>query len=266
MKQRVYPPAWPIAEWVVSMSSGKLSEGTIDRREYHVARFAREHPDPWAVAVGDVEARLALCVAPEYAKSVRSSIRAFYVWAIRRGYTASDPTRILPPIEVGRPRSHPCPDEVLQLAMATADEDTRLMLALAGQCGLRRFEVAKVRREDLDGDFLMVLGKGRVERRVPLTRALVLELTLRPPGWLFPGRFGGPITPGTAGRRIARALGHGQSAHALRHRAATTAYGRTHDLILVQQVLGHASVATTQRYIATSDDALREWATVMAAP
>jgi len=45
--------------------------------------------------------------------------------------------------------------------------------------------------------------------------------------------------------------------HGLRHRFATAIYQKTKDLIVVQQLLGHASVATTQRYLAFTSDSLR---------
>ena len=47
------------------------------------------------------------------------------------------------------------------------------------------------------------------------------------------------------------------NAHSLRHRYATTTYAATHDLLLVSKLLGHASVETTQRYIAMPDERLR---------
>ncbi len=59
------------------------------------------------------------------------------------------------------------------------------------------------------------------------------------------------------GKAMRRALGFASSAHALRHRFATRAYAGTHDLLAVQRLLGHASPATTQIYVAVSDDALR---------
>jgi site-specific recombinase XerD len=52
-------------------------------------------------------------------------------------------------------------------------------------------------------------------------------------------------------------LGPGWTAHSLRHRFATRAYAGERDLLTVQQLLGHSSVATTQRYTQIPDDALR---------
>ena len=56
---------------------------------------------------------------------------------------------------------------------------------------------------------------------------------------------------------LSRLLGPGVSAHSLRHRYATTIYGATHDLLAVQQLLGHSSPTTTQVYVRRTMDDLR---------
>jgi len=61
---------------------------------------------------------------------------------------------------------------------------------------------------------------------------------------------------GWLGKLIARYLPDGWTPHKLRHRFATVAYGDAHDLRAVQQLLGHASVATTQVYVAVRGDAV----------
>ena len=58
-------------------------------------------------------------------------------------------------------------------------------------------------------------------------------------------------------KHIARLLGKPWTAHSLRHRYATRTYAQTHDLLLVSQLLGHASVETTQVYVALPDDRMR---------
>ena len=79
---------------------------------------------------------------------------------------------------------------------------------------------------------------------------LARELRLRGPGYLFPGRHGaGHLSPHTVGVRISALLPDGVTMHALRHRFASVAHARVPDLLAVQQLLGHASVATTQVYV-----------------
>lgn len=76
-------------------------------------------------------------------------------------------------------------------------------------------------------------------------------------GYLFPGRWSGHVESSYVGRHLSDLLGDGWTAHSLRHRYATTTYAATRDLLLVSKLLGHASVETTQRYIAMPDDRLR---------
>ena len=72
----------------------------------------------------------------------------------------------------------------------------------------------------------------------------------------FVGRLhAGGLAPASIAERIERATG--RNPHSLRRRFATEVYRRTHDLRSVQVLLGHASIATTQAYVAVDDDAVR---------
>jgi integrase len=145
--------------------------------------------------------------------------------------------------------------------MDRADDRTRLAIMLAGQCGLRRGEIARAQREDVERDLsgwsLRVTGKGGHERIVPLPDALAETILSRPAGWLFPSPAGGHLTPHWLGRTISDALGSGLTTHTLRHRAGTTAYAGTHDLRAVQEMLGHSKPETTACYVAIPDSAIR---------
>ena len=67
-------------------------------------------------------------------------------------------------------------------------------------------------------------------------------------GFLFPGQIDGHISPGWAGTVISRLMPDGASMHALRHRFASKGYAGTRNRRAVQDALGHAGVATTERY------------------
>jgi len=138
------------------------------------------------------------------------------------------------------------------------------VLALLYGCGLRISEALGLRRAEFgDGrDAVTVTGKGRKQRMVPLigpVQKLVADyLALCPYGLpeqgpLFVGAKGGPLSPRIVQLAMARlrgALGLSETAtpHALRHSFATHLLARGGDLRSIQELLGHASLSTTQIY------------------
>lgn len=136
------------------------------------------------------------------------------------------------------------------------------MLRLGAEVGMRRGEVAQVHSRDiivdLTGWSLIVHGKGNRERIVPLPDGVALELRALPTGYAFPGQDAGHLSPRWVGTVISRLLPPGVTMHKLRHRFATRTYeSSNYDIRVVQELLGHSSVNTTQIYIAVPDDRLR---------
>jgi len=135
--------------------------------------------------------------------------------------------------------------------------EERLMLLLAVTCGLRRAEIAGLTSDDVAGRWLYVMGKGDKPRRVPIRcDELAHLLEQAPAGPLFPGRFGGSVTPDYVGRRLSGLLGPGWTGHSLRHRYASTIHTGCRDILALQKLLGHRSSETTRLYVATDDQAL----------
>ena len=147
------------------------------------------------------------------------------------------------------------------------------VLALLYGCGLRISEALGVKRAEFDGrDVLAVTGKGRKQRMVPLiapVQRLVADYIALCPfdlpadGPLFVGAKGGPLSPRLVQLAMARlrgALGLGASAtpHALRHSFATHLLAGGGDLRAIQELLGHASLSTTQIYTAVDAERLIE--------
>jgi integrase/recombinase XerC len=148
------------------------------------------------------------------------------------------------------------------------------VLALLYGSGLRLSEALGLKRSDVrpDTEALVVTGKGNKTRMVPVlpqvAKAIADYVTLCPfqlpaDGPLFIGERGGPLSPRIVQLTMARlrgALGLADSAtpHALRHSFATHLLARGGDLRSIQELLGHASLSTTQIYTAVDTERLLE--------
>lgn len=231
---------------------------TIRLRRMHLERaFVWVNTPPLEVVEDQLLAYLAANDwKPETRKSVRASLCGFYAWAVKTERLVVDPSRNLPSVSVPQGTPHPTPDRNTHAALAAADDDLRLMIMLAAYAGLRRAEIASLHSRNVVGDLLRVTGKGGKERDIPAHPDLLAALAGRS-GFIFPGEVDGHLSPDWVGKRLKRALGDGWTAHSLRHRFATRAYAGERDLLTVQQLLGHSSVATTQRYTQVPDDARR---------
>lgn len=247
-----------IQHWVQSLSAAGRSRETIRVRAATVRQVARESQSCCPACL-DSGWLLGWCAAHDWSRdhrrTVRASLNGFYAFV-----GGVNPAAALPVVAMSAPAPRPVPEAAWQELIASADQLTLMMARLAGEAGLRRAEVAQVRREDVEehvGGFrLLVRGKGGRTRFVPLTRGLAHLILACPPGWLFPSR-GGHMSADRVGRRVSALLPPGFTMHKLRHRFASRGYAGTGDLIAVQHALGHSSVATTQRYVACDDAAVR---------
>lgn len=198
-----------------------------------------------------------------------SAVRGFLAFAA----PDAPPPRVRGPrVKKGVPRPI-SPDEVLALAGEVADEaaepwigarDWAVLLLLYG-AGLRIGEAIALPARVLPlGETLMVTGKRDKTRVVPLlpqVRAAIEGYVAQVP-WaldaaapLFRGAKGGPLSPGMIRKAVQRArgrlgLGERTTPHALRHSFATHLLGRGADLRALQELLGHASLSSTQVYTA----------------
>lgn len=197
--------------------------------------------------------------SPQTRASAACAIRSWLRWAHSSGIGGlPDPGEVDVP-RVPRRSPRPLDDAVIRAALAGCDPDTGLMILLGREAGLRRGEIARVHSDDLTADgCLLVSGKGGRQRVVPLSATLARRLRTRPAGWVFPAACdpARPVHPRLVGKRVTAALTAG-TPHRLRHTFATAAYRSRHDLLAVQQLLGHSSVATTMGYVGLDDDALR---------
>jgi integrase/recombinase XerC len=148
-----------------------------------------------------------------------------------------------------------------------AARDQALLLLLYG-CGLRLGEALSLTwRTKTDGETLRVTGKGRKERIVPVLPivrdAIAAYRALCPykdsgDAPMFVGKRGAALNPGVMQRQVRRlrtllGLQEHATPHALRHSFATHLLSRGGDLRTIQELLGHASLSTTQRYTAVDE-------------
>lgn len=261
-----------IAYFVAWLIAGGAALGTARIRKHWLRALAEFTGtlSPWMLTLDDLTAFLSSGAwKPETRKSARSSIRTFYSWAVRTGRTAQDPSYHLRGVTVPLPDPKPASETAVEHALRSAaggrrrraeslgGGDDRLMLMLALYAGLRRGEIARLHTDHVSEDMVRFPGKGGRWRTVPLHPVLRNELAGLPPGFVFPGGDDGHISANWVGKLLARHLGPGYSGHALRHRFATNLHAAGHDILVIQKLLGHAKVSTTQIYVKVKDDRLR---------
>lgn len=188
-----------------------------------------------------------------------SNVRSFYAWLVRpmRILDISPAGELMPPRVPDR-KPRPVPETDYQWAVNNcADDLITTWLYLERYAGLRCCEVATLHRDDVrddkDAHRLHIVGKGQKERFIPISVELRQELQ----PWMHHGRYlflrdnGRRFEPAHVSWRINehfRSLGMPYTAHQLRHLYGTDALERSKDIRLVQESMGHSSVATTQRY------------------
>ncbi|SMF08390.1 integrase/recombinase XerC [Tistlia consotensis] len=241
-----------------------------------------------ALRAADFRAWLARRAGQGLAKSstarALSTVRGFFRWSARRGLMENPilATVRTPKLDRPVPKALTAADarDAVETVGELADEpwialrDTAVLLLLYG-AGLRISEALGLSAGEAPGpgqQALTVLGKGRKQRRVPLLAAIPEAVAayraacpwpLPAEAPLFRAKRGGALSPREVQRRVQLLrdrLGLPESAtpHALRHSFATHLLGAGGDLRAIQELLGHASLSTTQRYTAVDGRRLLE--------
>ena len=202
-----------------------------------------------------------------------SAIRSFYRWLDRRLDVVNSGLALVRGPKLPRSAPRPVSEQSARDLISHAGEDAEIdpweaardaaVLTLLYGCGLRISEALSLRASDLPlGDTLRITGKGAKTRIVPVLPAVIEAITeyarglpyvLNPEDALFRAKRGGPLSPRhvqATVQKLRGALGLPASAtpHALRHSFATHLLGAGADLRSIQELLGHASLSTTQRY------------------
>jgi integrase/recombinase XerC len=286
-----FPGAAILAAWHDHLTHGRRRSPHTVRAYVATARrlltaLNDDVPHDWAaLAALDVGAlrtqlagRRAAGIGQVSAARELSALKAFLGFArSRAGLAAAAPKLRGPRVKKGLPRPV-TPDEAIHLAQTVAEDaaepwlaarDMAVLMLLYG-AGLRIGEALALTPAILPlGDSMVITGKGGRQRLVailPVVRATIERYAALVP-WplardqpLFRGAKGGPLAAGLIRRAMGRArvaLGLPASAtpHALRHSFATHLLGAGADLRALQELLGHASLSSTQIY--TQVDAAR---------
>lgn len=249
-----------ITRWITHLQARGLAERTVKIRAYYVRRTA-DHKPLREITLDDLEQILATSdYAAETKKSIRASWRDFFAWAYRQGHLPDDPAYELAPIRIPVTVPHLAPDDEIARSLINAPARERAMILLGRLACLRLTEITTLHSDDWRGDWLHITGKGDKQRRVFVVPELAAALRAQleevgPGGYFFPGLSGPHMHPQSVCKLIRAWCGH--NPHSLRHAGATAAYRSTRDLRAVQLMLGHSSMAVTQRYLHCHDDSLQ---------
>lgn len=257
-----------VESWRTWMRAQSWSERTVEDRIDLVLRVGRlSERQPEQLDVDDV---LAFLSSDSFQASTRQTyhvnLESWFRWMELVGIRDDNPMRRLsiPKAKRRAPRTI-ATAHVVRLLDTRMHARTRTMCLLAAYQGLRVSEVAKVRGIDIDpvARELRVVGKGNVDAVLPLHPLIEVEAADYGPGWWFPqwkpnrtGDAGGHVLGRSVSTIIANAMHRARipgSAHSLRHWYATELLRAGVDCRIVMELMRHASLATTQRYLHVDD-------------
>ena len=206
-------------------------------------------------------------LSPKSLQRRLSACRSFYLWLLKRGRIDANPADAIRAPKAARKLPQVLDvDEAVQLVEVATDAPLglrdRALLELFYSSGLRLSEVCALKWADLDfaQGLVTVLGKGSKQRIVPVgsharnaLAALREEAAGQPGDFVFPGRGGAQISSRAVQLRVKklaaqRGVYKRVHPHLLRHSFASHMLESSGDLRGVQELLGHADIATTQIY------------------
>ena len=280
--------SWELSTWLGSLT--RIADSTRAVYERDMAAVVewldeRGVDGPTAVSRRTLRAYLAELDQRGYARRTiarkASVIRRYFDWARRVGVVDTDPSAALtaPKGTATLPRvltAHEV-DGLLEGSARSSDDPAieardRAVVELLYGSGVRVSELCGLTPADIGADGIArVWGKGAKQRRVPMSAAAVdavaewvehgrpaLVTVESPPDALFLNRMGRSLTPRDVRRILDRRAVAPTHPHALRHTFATHLLDGGADLRAVQEMLGHADLATTQIYTRVSRERLRD--------
>lgn len=199
----------------------------------------------------------------------RNALIAFFTFCHAEGLRADDPTLRLDRIRA--PRGTPRPftfDQIERMLTSGAYFRTRAMILLGYYQGFRVSQIARVRGDDIDtlSATIRTLSKGGKPGTLPLHPVIAQLAKAMPPEWWFPARKGGdkPIRPSSVTDLITKAKKRAGitdprlTPHSLRHSFGTDLVEAGVDVRVVQTLMMHESLSTTQIYTQVSEQRRRD--------
>lgn len=250
-----------IADHLTYMKASGYRPETIRAARLLLPRLNRELPDSVATAT-EREWRewLAKFHHPKTIDTYLCHITRWGRWLLETGETDLDPTARLKRPRVPKTLPRPARDEQVRWCLSRPSP-WRERFALAALAGLRAAEISHIDRADIDADLVRVInGKAGKDRNIPTEPQLWRIIDPLPAGPIVRRPRGGPADPAWLSRAAALYLSsHGMPVrlHNLRHWFATSLIEAGVDIRVIQILMGHESIATTEIYTHVSTKRLR---------
>lgn len=247
-----------------------LAPTTIRNRRSILTTLQRLHGPLLTLTVHDLRAYMGReGISQSTRRTIRGALVAFYTFAQTEELRDDNPTVRLPHISV--PRGTPRPftrEQIDAMLHSGAYKRTRAMILLGYYQGFRVSSIAAVHSDDLDltSGTIRTVGKGNKERVLPLHPVIAELAKHMPTGYWFPARGGrtGHVNPSsvtnliTLAKKRAGITDPTLTPHSLRHAFGTDLVEQGIDIRVVQELMMHESLSTTQIYTGVSDNKKRD--------
>lgn len=253
-----------IAQYLNWMHSQGYSARTVEARHFFALRVAAAWPS-WSVPPSDI-IRFLGQFGGHTKRTYFDHFRALFAFLVQTGRVGVDPMPDVPRPPTPRPTPRPLSRDDAARSLVAAEGDMRAYLLLGRYAGLRAHEIAKIQGADIDADALYVNGKGGVIAILP-THPVLWGLAKSYPrrGFWFPSDTdAGHVTGHSVTMRVSRhfhRLGIEGSSHRNRHLYGTELLRSGANLRVVQELMRHADLSTTVRYLGVDEaekvDAIR---------
>jgi integrase/recombinase XerD len=245
--------------------SPETTEAYVKHNEAFLKFLGGKQPND--VALDDIKSFLAYLIADKGSAAstinqTRSALLFFYNEVLHKGFTSIK----VPKIKASLP-SVLTREEMKKLFGGVSNDKSRLMLMTLYSSGIRVSELVKLKWKDLELDQKIAwvrAGKGSKDRMIILSDAIIRKLAVlgRESEYVFPGR-NGPLTTRNIQEIVKRAAAKAGidkkiTPHTLRHSFATHLLEAGNDIRLIQELLGHSNLQTTQIYTHVSSEQKRK--------